>query len=40
MEELINILSNEDNAILSSFARALKYSEKTKEDAKEEETNG
>lgn len=40
MDELIDVLLNEDSAILTSFARALKYSEKLKETPKEDESNG
>ena len=40
MDELIDILLNEDSTILTSFARALKYSEKAKETTKEDESNG
>lgn len=39
MEELIDILSKEPNAVLNSFARALEYSKKIKDEPKEEETN-
>lgn len=39
MEDLIEILLKQDNIVLNSFARALKYSEKLEDKAKEKEIN-